>query len=329
MKHFKNFKTCVYCTAQTLASLDETTLARDYAYLEKYVGIDKVYLETYRDGTWVAIDHMKMIQNFFKEHGVEIAGGITAVTPPLEKDDAKRQRLFQTFCYSNETMRTYLKKIVTYTAELFDEIILDDFFFTSCTCDDCLRERSNLSWAEFRSNKMIDVAENLVLKPAKLANPSVKVTIKYPNWRESYHETGYVPKIQPSMFDKIYTGTETRNTAHTDQHLPRYLSYSIMRYMEHVAPGRNGGGWFDTYSCWPIDCYLEQGYLTALSRPQEITLFQWGDLFENRLVTPLGMQLSKLDRILNQVGTGYDPPPICFPWLIYQWQKCFPVPIQQ
>ena len=31
MKHFKNFKTCVYCTAQTLASLDETTLARDYA----------------------------------------------------------------------------------------------------------------------------------------------------------------------------------------------------------------------------------------------------------------------------------------------------------
>ena len=68
MKHFKNFKTCVYCTAQTLASLDETTLARDYAYLEKYVGIDKVYLETYRDGTWVAIDHMKMIQNFFKKH---------------------------------------------------------------------------------------------------------------------------------------------------------------------------------------------------------------------------------------------------------------------
>ena len=69
MRHFKNFKTCVYCTAQTLASLDETTLARDYAYLEKYVGIDKVYLETYRDGTWVAIDHMKMIQNFCKISG--------------------------------------------------------------------------------------------------------------------------------------------------------------------------------------------------------------------------------------------------------------------
>lgn len=308
MGHFTNFKTCVYCTAQTLSSLDEETLTRDYAYLEKYVGIDKIYLETYRDGTWVAADHMKMIQNFFLNHGVEIAGGITTVTPPLVKEDEKRQRLFQTFCYSNEKMRNYLKKVVTYTAELFDEIILDDFFFTSCTCEDCLLERGSRTWAEFRSDKMVDVAENLVLKPAKQINPNVKVTIKYPNWRESYHETGYVPKIQPAMFDKIYTGTETRNTAHTDQHLPRYLSYSIMRYMEHVAPGRNGGGWFDTYSCWPIDCYLEQGYLTALSRPQEITLFQWGDLFENRLVTPLGMQFGRLDRILDQVGTPLGTP---------------------
>ena len=47
---------------------------------------------------WVAIDHMKNDSKFsFKEHGVEIAGGITTVTPPLKKDDAKRQRLFQTF----------------------------------------------------------------------------------------------------------------------------------------------------------------------------------------------------------------------------------------
>ena len=308
MGHFTNFKTCIYCTAQTLSSLDIETLTRDYTYLEKYVGIDKVYLETYRGGTWVSADHMKEIQKFFLEHGVEIAGGITTVTPPLVREDEKRQRLFQTFCYSNQKMRDYLKKVVTYTAELFDEIILDDFFFTSCTCEDCLRERGSRTWAEFRSDKMVDVAENLILKPAKQINPDVKVTIKYPNWRESYHETGYVPKIQPAMFDKIYTGTETRNTAHTDQHIPRYLSYSIMRYMEHVAPGRNGGGWFDTYSCWPIDCYLEQGYLTALSRPREITLFQWGDLFENRLVTPLGMQLGKLDRILDQVGTPCGTP---------------------
>ena len=65
-----------------------------------------------------------------------------------------------------------------------------------------LENAAILAGQSFVQKKLIDVAENLVLKPAKLANPSVKVTIKYPNWRESYHETGYVPKIQPSMFDK-------------------------------------------------------------------------------------------------------------------------------
>ena len=155
---------------------------------------------------------------------------------------------------------------------------------------------------------MREVSENLVIGPAKRINPEVKITIKYPNWRESWHETGYIPEIQRKLFDFIYTGTETRNTAHTDQHLPRYLSYSLMRYMENVAPGRNGGGWFDTYSCWPMDCYLEQAYLTAFSRPEEITLFQWGDLFENRLVTPLSVQLSKIDRILNEAGNPVGTP---------------------
>ena len=302
MGHFKHFKTGIYCTAQTLSRLDEERLEKEWAYLEKYVGVDKVYLETYRGDTTVDKEHMQIFVDFFRGNGVEIAGGITTVTPDLSEEDAKRQRLLHTFCYSNPGMRNHLKQIVEYTAGLFDEFILDDFFFTACRCEDCIREKGDRTWVEFRAAKMEEVSRNLILEPARKVNPNVKVTIKYPNWRESYHETGYYPERQRELFDYIYTGTETRNTAHTDQHLPHYLSYSLMRYMENAAPGRNGGGWFDTYSCWPIDCYLEQGYLTALSRPNEITLFQWGDLFENKLVTPLGMQLSKIDRILDRAG---------------------------
>ena len=33
----------------------------------------------------------------------------------------------------------------------------------------------------------------------------------------------------------------------TDQHLPRYLSYSLMTYMEAMWPGHNDGGWFVLY----------------------------------------------------------------------------------
>ena len=308
MGHYENFRAAIYCTAQTLSAIDGRRLEREWEFLEKYVGVDKVYLETFRNGTLVPEGQIRMIRDFFQSHGVETAGGITAVTPDLSEEDGKRQRLFSTFCYSNKGMRDKLKEVAEYTAGLFNSFILDDFFFTSCTCEDCIRERGNRSWSEFRAEKMREVSENLVIGPAKRINPEVKITIKYPNWRESWHETGYIPEIQRKLFDFIYTGTETRNTAHTDQHLPRYLSYSLMRYMENVAPGRNGGGWFDTYSCWPMDCYLEQAYLTAFSRPEEITLFQWGDLFENRLVTPLSIQLSKIDRILNEAGNPVGTP---------------------
>ena len=88
---------------------------------------------------------------------------------------------------------------------------------------------------------------------------------------EAYQETGYDPILQKDIFDEIYTGTETRDPVNTDQHLPRYLSFSLMRYMEDMAPGRNGGGWFDPFDCRLLDYYLEQAYLTAFSKPRECT----------------------------------------------------------
>ena len=69
-------------------------------------------------------------------------------------------------------------------------------------------------------------------------NPNCKIIIKFPNWVESYQEAGYDPAVQRHIFDGIYTGTETRNTKATDQHLPRYLSYSLVRLLENYAPGK-------------------------------------------------------------------------------------------
>ncbi|MCR4902284.1 MAG: hypothetical protein K6A23_05455, partial [Butyrivibrio sp.] len=46
----------------------------------------------------------------------------------------------------------------------------------------------------------------------------------------------------------------------------------------------------------------EQGYLSAFAKPEEITLFQWTDLFENKLVTPLGLQFSRIDKMLDKAG---------------------------
>ncbi|MCR5437352.1 MAG: hypothetical protein K6E97_09855 [Treponema sp.] len=298
---YKNFKTVTYCVAGWVNHVTEEQLRKDADFLQKYVKIDKIYLETYRD-EFAKKEKIQMVKKVMADYGIEVSGGITTVTPDLNESDKKRQRLFNTFCYCNEPMRNRLKEVSEYTASLFDEFIIDDFFFTQCMCEDCIREKGDKSWEEFRLSKILEVSEKLIIKPAKKVNPKVHIIIKYPNWRESFQETGYNPKDQRKIFDSIYTGTETRHGSQTDQHLPRYLSYSLMRYFESVLPGKNGGGWFDPFDCDRIDTYLEQAYLTAFAKPKEIMMFCWPAIAGNKRATPLGFMYDRLDAILDRVG---------------------------
>lgn len=307
MSYFKNFKTVTYCVAQWADKISEEELRKEAEWLQKYVCIDKVYLETFR-GTFARKEQIEMIKRVLAEYKIEVSGGITTVTPDLNESDKKRHRLFETFCYCNEPMRALVKQVSEYTAQLFDEFIIDDFFFTQCMCEDCIREKGNKSWEEFRLEKMNEVSENLIIKPAKKINPKINIIIKYPNWRESYQETGYNPKEQRNLFDSIYTGTEARHSAQHDQHLPRYLSYSLPRYMENVAPNRNGGGWFDPFDINEIDTYLEQAYLTAFSKCKEIMMFCWPAIYNNRRATPLGFMYQKIDRIMSECGNPVGLP---------------------
>ena len=301
MSFYRNFKSVTYCVAQWAEHISQEELRKQADWLQKYIGIDKVYLETFR-GSFASEKQINMIKKVLSEYGIEVAGGITTVTPDLTEDDKKRHRLFETFCYCNQPMRAKLKEVSEYTARLFDEFIIDDFFFTQCMCEDCRKEKGERSWKDFRLEKMKEVSENLIIKPAKAVNPKVKIIIKYPNWRESFQETGYNPKEQKDIFDGIYTGTETRHPAQQDQHLPRYLSYSLPRYMENASPSRNGGGWFDPFECDRIDSYLEQAYLTAFSRAKELMMFCWPAIYNNKRATPLGFQYQKIDEILDYCG---------------------------
>lgn len=301
MSYFKNFKSVTYCVAQWADKISEAELRKQADWLQKYVGIDKVYLETFR-GSFARKEQIEMIKRVLSEYGIEVSGGITTVCPNISDSDKEKQRLFETFCYTSKEMRKRLQEVSEYTASLFDEFIIDDFFFTQCMCQDCIKEKGDRSWEEYRLEKMMEVSKNLILDPAKKVNPKCKVIIKYPNWRESYQETGYNPKEQREIFDSIYTGTETRHGAQQDQHLPRYLSYSLPIYMENVAPGRNGGGWFDPFECDRIDTYLEQAYLTAFSKCKEIMMFCWSAIYDNKRATPLNYMYKKLDKIMGECG---------------------------
>lgn len=313
MGQYRNFKSVIYCTAQNMVEMKEDTLLEQLRFFQKYCGVDKVYLEPYRDGLMIPDGQLEMLKRVFREQGIEVSGALTTTCEDLSPADAEKQRMSGTYCYVNARMREHLVKTVVYTAKHFDEFIIDDWFFTDCTCEECRKAKGERSWEEFRTALLEEVSRELILKPAKEANPNCRVIVKFPNWSESYQEAGYAPARQSKLFDAIYTGTETRDTRHSDQHLPKYCSYSLMRLMEHYAPGRNGGGWFDPYGCTPMELYGEQAYLTALARPREICQFCWGSLYRNRVITPVGLQLEQIDRMLDMLGdcTGvpcYLPP---------------------
>jgi hypothetical protein len=169
--------------------------------------------------------------------------------------------------------------VVEHTARHFDEIILDDFFFTNTKCDsDIAAKGEERNWSQFRVEMMREVALNLVLTPARAVNPGVEITIKFPNWYEHFQGCGYDLEVEPRMFEYIYTGTETRQPAHNAQHLQQYESYGLVRYFENIAPGRNTGGWVDQGDARYAERYAEQLWLTMFAKAPEMTLFAYHEL---------------------------------------------------
>jgi hypothetical protein len=185
---------------------------------------------------------------------------------------------FVSFCYTDPKSRDYVKHVAEVTARHFDEIILDDFFFNNTKRDSDIAAKGTQSWTDFRLKLMDEVSRDLIVGPARAANPKVKIIIKFPNWYEHFQANGYDLDKEPKIFDGIYTGTETRDPVATDQHLQQYESYQIIRYFDNVAPGANGGGWVDTYDSRYIDRYAEQLWDTMLAKTPQILLFQWSDM---------------------------------------------------
>ncbi len=264
---YENFEVAVYCRAYEVREMaDPAWLEARWRELSSQVHVDKVYLETHRDLLIVDDATLRAAKAFFESRGVKTAGGITYTI-----DESNR---FETFSYANPEHRAKVRQIIEHTARHFDEIILDDFFFTSAKSEHDIEAKGDRTWTEYRLQLMTQAARELIVEPARKVNPRVKVIIKYPNWYEHFQALGFDLEHGPKIFAGIYTGTETRDAVLSNQHLQPYLSYSIMRYFSNIAPGRNGGGWVDTGGARYYDRYAEQLWLTLLANAApEITLF--------------------------------------------------------
>ncbi len=305
--NYKNFDVAVYCRVYEVRQMkDPAWLESRWNAISKNVKIDRVYLETHRDMIVAEQATIDQAKRFFESKGVKTSGGIT-----ITVNEANQ---FETYCYSNPEHRKKLQEVVEFTAKNFDEFLLDDFFFTSCKCDRCIKAKGTKSWTEFRLGLLDEAGQSLILKPAKAVNPKVKVTIKYPNWYDHFQNLGFNLETQPRYFDRIYTGTETRDPVYSNQHLQAYHGYSIVRYFENLKPGGNGGGWVDTGGMRTLNRYAEQLWLTLFAKAPEIMLFDIRQLYqpvraEDGSMTPdsevtrvAGYVFSQVDGFLGKLG---------------------------
>lgn len=299
MKGYENFKVAAYVFAYYLAEASEEEILQGIEFFKNSIHLDKVYLENHRSVVDIPVEKMRKVKKLFNDNGIETSGGITST---VLVDGKRKPALFDSFCYTDPAHRQKYLQVVRELASVFDEIILDDFFFTSCRCEMCIEAKGKMTWKDYRLKLMEGFSKEIV-DLAKSVNPNVNFIIKYPNWYESYQETGYNPGKQKDIFDMVYAGTETREPFYCAQHLQRYESYSIIRLFENTAPGRNGGGWIDPWGSWDnINHFLEQADLTFYAKAKEIMLFNFTHLLDTAMLPALGQRLKRTDKMVSKMG---------------------------
>lgn len=196
---YQNFNVSVYCPVSNINKItDFEDFDRKFKLLYGNVKIGRAYLECYRGMEWCDKEQLLKVKSFFESKGIATSGGITTC------DDSNNEG-FISLCYSTEKGQEILKKAVALNAEVFDEFIFDDFYFLNCRCEACIKQKGDRSWSQFRLDQKKWITEEIVMKTAKEINPDINVIVKYPQWYEDYNETGYDLKMEPALFDSIYT----------------------------------------------------------------------------------------------------------------------------
>ena len=140
----------------------------------KQTGITKVYLESFRHGYFLDNDLLIGAKTRFLNEGFEVSGCVT----PTRFEKKSVGRGWESICYSSKKSQEKLQQIFEYTASVFDEIMIDDFLFTECECEECLSALGDQTWSEYRCDLMVKIGRERILKPAKTINPKVKIDRK-------------------------------------------------------------------------------------------------------------------------------------------------------
>jgi len=228
--------------------------------------LSKVYLEN-ANGDPAAVATLRGIAADLRARGLRVSG---AVVPAGEKGP---------LCYNSPQDMALLEGRVRVLAQAVDEIIVDDWLFTTCTCEKCVAERGSASWADYRSRLVHEQSKRHLIDVAKQVNPRATVIIKYPNWYEGHRQHGYDVALQTPQFDGVSVGIETRQRATDEQHIPIYSGYVFQRWIGGDAGPKWRSAWLDNYGMeGDANDYLAEVWQAVLARAPEIIFWCAGQL---------------------------------------------------
>ena len=254
----------------------------------KKTAVTKVYVESFRDGYQAERTALQHAKERLVAAGLTVSGCVT--TTKVGKATTGWGGTIS--CYTDPATQEKLQGIFEYAASLFDEIMIDDFWFTGCTCPECDAARraktvtigqrtypvAGDTWEDYHCELMVRMSRERVLGAAKRVNPKARLIIKYPQWYDNFHERGYEVVRETADFDRIWVGTETRD--YQDKRwggTVQYEAYFIMRWLGGIGGAKCGGGWFDWLGTTERT-YVEQARQTVLGGARESLLFCYGGL---------------------------------------------------
>ncbi|MBI5010992.1 MAG: hypothetical protein HZB98_15360, partial [Bacteroidia bacterium] len=271
----------------------------------KETGLTRVFIETFRGAYYAEKETLIKARDRFKKEGFDVAGCVTTVN--VGKNGIGGWGA--TPCYTSEKTVKEMEKIFEYTASVFDLIMIDDFLFTECTCEDCIAAKGDLTWAKFRNDLLVEFSRDHILKPAKAVNPNAKIIIKYPLWYDFFQERGYEVVRESKDYDFTWVGTETRdyNFDVKPGGTVQYNAFFIMRWLDGIGAGKAGGGWIDALGTTP-EFYVEQARQTVLGNGKEIMLFHYGSLLTetNKYDGYEGTPIKNVDKLKKEIPLLFD-----------------------
>ena len=229
---------------------------------------DRVYLES-NSRDKVDIPMLKKVAARFKEMGIKVSGAMVPVSPHGGPSN-----------YTDPADLASLRDRMVALVKVFDNIILDDWLFTTATDVKSIQDRGSLSWADYRTQLILKQSKKYIIDPAKKINPDVKIIIKYPNWYEGHRQNGYDVYNETKLYDEMAVGIETRDPVRQDQHIPIYSGYIFQKWFSSVDPSKWIGSWLDNYGMKGEDNnYVAQVWQAVLARSPEIILWCAGQLY--------------------------------------------------